>query len=352
MTGTTETIDPQNHVEEVEHQPEDQTNEGPETQDFPPLFDDESEALTENQLTGEEESPESEEEAVSPPPEGEETKQADEDEQKVEAEEEEKADGDAQEDDKPPQGFVPLAALHEERGKRQYLSQEVETLKTEIQTLKQSPQPLKTDSDFKVLSDEEFQELRGDDPEEAIAYLGRLRAYDIDQARKADIANREQAIIERSTQAMRDAIPEIYNAGSTINEDLSKFAVEQGFSEEYLPIMTDPRTKVIPPGSDEPVLLGDVAVGQVKMLHNLFQQRANNTGRAAIEKEVTARVTKEVTDKVTKQIMTKFKATPPEEYRSLGDIPGGEEHFDVTKNRTAKEVDRMSEAQRRVYLGG
>lgn len=348
--GTTQSTDTDNHVEDVEHSVEDQTNEGPEAQDFPPLFEDESESLTEEQLTGKEKAPEGEE-AATPPPEGDETPP----EEKASGDEPEKKaePGDTpKEDDKPPQGFVPLAALHEERGKRQYLSSEIEALKTEIAQLKDAPSLPKED-EFKVLSDTEFQDLLDEDPTEAILYDRKLRVYESEQAKQAEIANRDQAIIDRSTHAMREAVPQIYDPDSTINNDLTKFAVEQGFDAQYLPVLTDPRTKIIPPGTKEPVLLGDVAVGQVKMLYNLFQQRSNDGDRAAIEKDVTDRVTKEVTDKVTKEIMAKFKATPSQEYQSLGNVPGsGDEPFDVTKNLTSAQVDKLTESQREKYLGG
>ena len=89
------------------------------------------------------------------------------------------------------------------------------------------------------------------------------------------------------------------------------------------------------------------------MLYNLFQRRSNDGDRAAIEKDVTDRVTKEVTDKVTKEIMAKFKATPSQEYQSLGNVPGsGDEPFDVTKNLTSAQVDKLTESQREKYLGG
>ena len=360
--GTTITEDTDNHVEVVEHAPEDQTDEGPEAQDFPPLFEDESEALTEEQLTGDEEALESEEEAASPPPEGDEKPP----EEKASEEGDDTPPGDkppedkppedeAKEDGKPPEGYVPLAALHEERGKRQYLSTELETLKAEIKELKDVPQAPK-EGEFKVLSDKEFQDLLDEDPTEAILYDRRLRVHETGLSQKAEAQRADQAIIDQSARLMREAIPQIYDSNSTINNDLSKFAVEQGFDEQYLPVLTDPRTKVIPPGSNEPVLLGDVAVGQVKMLYNLYQQKSNSGDRAAIDKEIEVAVAKdrkETTDRVTKQIVAKFKATPTQDYHSIGDIPGGgDEPFDVSKTLTAAQVDKLSETQKRQYLGG
>ncbi len=362
MAGTTKTSDPKNHVEEVDHNLEEQTNEGPKAQDFPPLFEDESKSLSEEDLTGDEKTPKSEEKAATSPSKGDENppkekapeEEKDEPKEKegaVEKKIDEKPKSEPVDDDKPPEGFVPHGALHEERIKRQHLSGENETLRAEIAELKSTPKAPK-DGDFKVLSDAEFQELLEEDPTEAILYDRRLRVHEAGEAREADVQRTEEAIINQSTQAMREAVPQIYDPDSTINDDLSRFAVEQGFDEQSLPVLTDPRTKIIPPGSNEPVLLGNVAVGQVKMLYNLYK-RGDNSDRAAIEKEVTERVTKEVTDKVTKEIMAKFNATPSLEYHSLGDIPGsGDEPFDVSKNLTEKQIDNLSEAQRRRYLGG
>ena len=82
-------------------------------------------------------------------------------------------------------------------------------------------------------------------------------------------------------------------------------------------------------------------------------RKAKSSDRAAIEKEVTDRVTKEVTDRVTKEIMAKFKASPAQEYQSLASVPGnGDEPFDITKNLTPAQVDKLTPAQRRAYLGG
>lgn len=346
--ATTITEDLNNHVEEPEAPEENQTTDGPELQEFPPLFEDEEEH-SEEELIGEpEEAPEGEEEAVTPPPEGEEEEPPEKDAEEGKPEEE----GEPK-DDKPPAGYVPLAALHEERGKRQFLAQEIETLKQELQFLKESPpKDQKPEEEFRVLSDQEFQELLEDDPAEAILYDRRLRVYEAEQARKLEQERIEKEIVDRSAKAMLEVVPDLYDPNSTTNQELSKFAVEQGFNEDYLPVLTDPRTKIIPPGADEPVLLGDVAVSQVKMLYNLYQ-KAKSSDRAAIEKEVTDRVTKEVTDRVTKEIMAKFKASPAQEYQSLASVPGnGDEPFDITRNLTPAQVDKLTPAQRRVYLGG
>lgn len=364
MAGTTKTSDPENHVEEVDHNLENQTDEGPETQDFPALFEDETESLSEEDLTGDKETPESEKEAVPPPPEGDEPpkdkppeEKSEKPEKELEKKEEpakEELDKDEPDKEKPPSGFVPLAALHEERGKRQYLSQEVDGLRQEILTLKETPKGTKSDG-FKVLSDKEFEELLEENPTEAILYDRQLRVHEAGEVRKSDVQRADEAIINESTRAMREAVPQIYDPGSTINDDLTKFAVEQGFDEQYLPVLTDPRTKIIPPGSDEPVLLGNVAVGQVKMLYNLYK-RGDNSDRAAIDEEIAAAVKKdrkETTDRVTKEVMAKFNATPSQEYHSLGDIPGsGDEPFDVSKDLSEKQIDDLPEAQRRRYLGG
>ena len=348
--ATTQTEDTENHVEEPGHDIEEQTQEGPKAEEFPPLFEDEGESLSEEELIGDD-TPESEEGTVPPPPEGDEEPP-----EKSEEESEEDAEDTPTADKKPPEGYVSLKALHEERGKRQYLASEVESLKSEISQLKDISPAEKQGDDFKILSDAEFQDLLDEDPSEAILYDRRLRVHETTLSSQAEALRTDQVIIDQSTKAMLEAVPHIYDSDSTINEDLARFAVEQGFNEQFLPALTDPRTKIIIPGSTEPVLLGEAAVGQVKMLHNLFQHTSNDEDRAAIDDEIKAAVVKdrkETTDRVTKQIMAKFKAAPSNDYQSLGDVPGSEtEPFDVTKRLTSAQVDKLPAHERRAYLGG
>ena len=359
-TQTEESAQEQETQTQEKQNVDDLTREGPEPKDFPPLFDDEPEGYTEAQLTGEDEEEEAsgeEDNSETPPPSDDQTKSEDpkgdekeDDETKEEKEEEE---GDAV---KPPPGYVPLAALHEERGKRQLLSQEIDALKSEVQTLKQLPlgEEKKTEEEFKVLTDEEFAELLEDDPTEAILYDRKLRAYEAKQAAEAQRQAQEQVIIDRSVKAMTEVIPDIYDPQSSTNAELSKFALEQGFDEAFLPVLTDPRTKVIPPGQTDPVLLGEAAVGQVKLLYSLYQQR-NNDNRNALEAEIEAKLTPVITERVTKELMSKIKTSDnnPPGFTSLGEAPGaGDEPFDITKNLTAEQVDKLSPAKRRAYLGG
>jgi len=329
---------------------------------FDALFEDESDGFTEDQLTGEEgeeglteegkqsadekdkgskekESPQAEEKAAAPEPKGDEKPP-------------EKAEEKEVVDEKPPVGHVPLQALHEERTKRQDLALEVETLRQEVQRLTEEDKA-PDEEGFKVLSDGEFQELLDDDPAAAILYDRKLRVHEAKQSEATRQQQEEQTVVDSSFSAMREAIPDLYEPSSQTNKNLTDFAVQHGFNADFLPVLTDPRTKVIPPGGTEPILLGNVAVGTVKMLHTLYGSTQGNAvsreefDQALITKE------KEVTDRVTKELIQKFKAGPTPTFNSLGDVPGsGEQDFDVSRTLTDDQIKHLTPDQKEKYLGG
>ena len=262
---------------------------------------------------------------------------------------------------KPPAGYVPLAALHEERSRRKELAEEIRELRQQVTELTSGKRKGAEDGDgsgsnvvddmegFKVLSDEEFDELVEEDPQEALRYQSRLRRYE--QAQRAEEERRRQLddLVKTSVQAVAEAIPGFYEDDGEVAEKLSAFASQHGFGGAFSAYMTDPRTLVMPPGADEPVLLGEGAANLLKMIHSLHQA----VGTADPEK-LRAEVEKEVTAKVTKELMEKFKKDPTGvSFRDIGEIPGaGDKTPPVSGPLTEAEYARMSADERRAVLGG
>lgn len=255
------------------------------------------------------------------------------------------------EEGKPPKGFVPIQALHQERGQRQLMSQELAHLRSELEAIKSgkatTPEVSKPDlvePEFKVLSEAEFDALVEEDPVEAIKYDRKLRAHEAKQAQKARSADQEQSLIERSVGMMAEAVPGLYDQGSDVNAKLSNFAVEKGFADlDGLALVTDPRTRIID-ANGQPRMLGETAAHLVVMLNNLFQETNKDDGSKALTERIRAEVTKEVLSKITQPAGA--------EHRSIGDIPGDAGNTNVSAILTEAEFAKLSEADQRRLLGG
>lgn len=318
--------------------------------EFPSLF--ETENVSEAELRGEEEAAlegdklpegksETKEAAASPPkdkkPEGEKAAEKAQDEQ-----------------GKPPKGFVAIQALHQERGQRQLLTQEVQNLRAELEAVKQGREEIRGSEEekqveeeaFEVLSEAAFNELVEEDPVEAIKYDRKLRVYEARQADKAV----EQDTVEQSIGMMAAAVPGLYDTDNDVNRKLSDFAAEKGFADvDGLALITDPRTRIISPDGGPPQILGETAANLVIMLNTLFQEVATPRTPTEVEKALTERIRAQVT----KEVMSKIKQPAGAEHKSLGDIPG-DAGDDATLMRAMTEADfaKLSEADQRRYLGG
>ena len=331
-----------------------------------PLFE---EPVSESELRGEVEdeataaeegeSSETEKTGSSPPEDEEGTQKAagGDDDEKGTSEGESEAGIEARSEEKPPLGYVPIAALHEERRKRKELAAKVDELLTRF-----SDSPEESDSDggtadvdenFKVLTDEEFDALVEEDPQEAIRYQARLRQYEAKQRAQEEHRRRAEEIVRSSIGAVIEAIPDYYNEDGKTARELAAFAAEHGFSGDMADWMTDPRTLIIPPNAEPPMLLGEGAASLLKMIHALHEKSAKANPekvRAELEEEIT----KEVTAKVTKELLEKFKKDPAGTFRDIGEIPGSGDDIPpaATGLITEEQFARMSEEERRVLLGG
>lgn len=328
-----------------------------------PLFDET--APSEAELGGEEGEPE---EATGEPSGTEESAAASQptDEKKPEEEASkegpvEEASGDKPEEkkpEKPPAGYVPHAALHEQRMLRQELSQEVAELRQELADIK--GKDLKPDKDaFKVLSDEEFDELAEEDPAEAVKYERQLNKHlreqeAIDAKNKAseDQYRQDQAIINQSIERMEKAVPGLYEEGSPVNQELGQFAIENGFDPDFLGAMTSPSTLILPPKAKNAVLLGDGAAGLVSMIYKLRSAIKVNDPEA-LRAQIKTEIEKELTETITKQLMAKFKSQTGMEFKSIGDVPGASDEIPSASGgfTTEAQYANMSQTQRDKLLG-
>lgn len=232
------------------------------------------------------------------------------------------------EGDKPPTGHVPHAALYEERLHRQELAREVDYLHGELNALKAGQKADDLDA-FKVLTDEEFDELAEDDPVEAVKYQRALRKHEEEQyskevKRQTDQEQyyRDQTVISQSIERMEKAVFGIHEDGNPINQELTQFAIDSGFDPDYLQAMTSPGTLILPPGAKNAVLLGDGAAGLVDLIHKFYSA---TKGRAPAKAHIKGSGARKIGGTIT-------------------DIPEG--------GLTEADYAKMSSAEREKALGG
>jgi len=343
--------------------------------DFEPLFD--GEDVTEAELKGEEVEDKSLQgkEAAHPEPKDDEPKKED-SEKKAETEKEaaEKAaeaekvkevaakESEPDYTQPPPKGYVPLPALQEERkatvdlrkalsdaeSGKQELTAEIEALKT---APADEPDWVK---DFEVLASDKFDELVDDDPDKAIKYQHRLNEYNKISAAQNESKLAEKRRVDRTNQVITDsiaeiktAIPDLYAEDNTETmEAFVKTAVDAGFDEQYLHVLSRPDTLIIPPGGKVPIPLGKGAVSLTKLIDTL---RKSSGVRSELEKVLRPELEKEITAK----LMKKMKDSPAGEFRSITSVPGsGEEPGDFSKVLSEAEIGNLSDADQEKYLSG
>lgn len=342
--------------------------------DFGPLFGDE-EKFTEDQLRGtqvEDKKPseevkatpqEKKEEPATPEPKGEakETK-------KEEKKEEEKKE-EATPQPPPPKGFVPQQALTEARTQLKALKEEVGQLRS---ALSQKPaeviKPIESSEDakwkdFKELTDEEYEKLLDDEgPVETQKYDRKLRQYEKYKEQKARVeedrartSERLQSMISESAKKIEEAVPGIYAENSDTISRLATFAAENGFeNEDYLEILTNPETLIIPKNADKPYLNGPGALGLIKLLHGLQKKLSSPTNPTELRKQVEKELEPILTERITKQLLSKMRGTDKElAYRSLTEVPGSElAPEEASRTYSEEEWGRLPEEKRRQLLGG
>lgn len=254
---------------------------------------------------------------------------------------------------KTPKGYVPLQALHETRSALKEAKTDIEDLKQMVQDLKSKPTETEEPS-FKVLTDEEFDELASEDPLEAVRYQRRERKHlqeqaDLVQADKeaADIEESNLRFIDDVTTAeianMAKLVPGLHDEAPEAREAFKAKAVKAGFTNDMF-FLTDPGTKVIVRGETEPKLLGSLATSVMAVLAGIKDTAEPDT----IALEAKLRKT------ITAELITKFKAGGTKAFKSLTDAPKTSTKKQKSKhtNLSESELANLSEADQEKYLSG
>ena len=243
---------------------------------------------------------------------------------------------------KPPAGFVPLKALQEERTKRKELATQLVELQEAVDLLGKEEKTETKENEFAILSDDDLETLIEDDPQEALRYQVRLQKHQAKQravnlAKQSEDLNISEAVVE-----IQQVLPDIYDENSTSATELADFAVSKGFDPDYLPLLTDPRTKLITPDGKTKMVLGVGAASVISILHNMKNQQSVS------ETDVRTKLEKEITEQVTKQILAKMKgdAVP----MSINDLPGASEEISGDTILTEAQMARMSKADIDAYM--
>ena len=338
---------------------------------------------------GEEESEQSgtEEAGSSPPKDGEEERAAT-------GEGDDKGEGDEKGEAKPPEGYVPHEALHQEREKRKQLAVEVNDLRATIAGLqaagRKPGQDTRAGQPGKVAIPEDIREdvaafsnahpnlaevveqdtaegrdLRNciaeygpDDPITASlahSLSGKLeyqRAQQEVLERDARIAQaRSDAFVDKCLDQMEEAVPGLFAEDSTAGEDLLASAGKAGFDPRVIAPLTDPRAVIAVPdgqGGQRKMLLGAGAVQVVKMLAKLTESQAGSAdGVTTFSKEdVDKMVAEAVSDALKKSTTDK----PGKQYRGLGSAPGAAdvpEDVATLEDISEEEWGKLTPAQRK-----
>ena len=298
--------------------------------------------------------------------EGAEAVKAKEDEAKAKAEAEAKEkEASEKKDVIPPKGFVSKQALKEARDDIKALRDEVATLKATPTT----PRETKADAkwkDFKELSNKEYDELVDEDPQEAMKYSHRLEQFKEYKSEKKKAENQTQdnqrkfdSMVDEWTEKINEAVPGVYEEDSEVGSGLADVAKELGFEDEnYLSVMTDPRTMVIPHGQKETFFLGPGVMGLLKVLSNAKSKikTASGADEGTLREEITKELTAEITKKVTKQITEKLKGAKGEEFKSITDVPGGGDEVELGVEPQSEEdwakLKRTNPEKAKELLGG
>lgn len=180
------------------------------------------------------------------------------------------------------------------RAEREAFKAEINELKREIQELKGLGEDEETTEDteeepaFKVLSDEEFEELLEDDPVSAMKYERKLRKYEEGQKEKQTEQQRtekqEQAAIQSSIDYMTNSVPGLFDEKSSVADTLAEFAEANGLDGKYLAVLTDPTTKFILQDPDNPkktftVPLAHGAAALTKFIYSTYQSSKGGGGK-------------------------------------------------------------------------
>lgn len=301
--------------------------------------------------------------------------------EKVEEKVEEKKEGDGV---KPLPGFVPLAALHEERRTRQALTTEVEGLRGEIETLKLSKKTgedrvTEDKTEDSTISDfttkvADIKKKVEDDPVEAsrqtldlLEDLPKILQKVQEGVKKELNAGQEEKkseeefnkVVAQGMGLMEKLIPGISTPEtSDVNKTLSTFAEVNGLPVSLLNLFTHPGTLIM--GKDGRArYLGEDAAYFAHFLSRTHEISGNGEITKEMENEVLKKNkdewTKTIREEETAKLIKKFKGgLTKENVHSIGDLPGdtGETEDELFSGAILSEVQfaRLSSDQQKKYL--
>lgn len=287
-----------------------------------------------------------------------------EDAEKAESKEGTKEEPKDEADKKPPPGFVPREALHQERQTTKNLKAENARLAAELEkaqsAYEESDESDDEFKDFEVLDSKAFDDLLEDDPDAATKYqykLTRFLEYQRETQRLQQAKQRseqaEREIIQTAVEEMERVLP-----GCTQKEPpeevgvLGDFAIEQGIAPGMLAIITNPTTKITT-RNGENYYMGQGAAQIIKLIKSFHESRSNQPDAAKIRAEVESELRPKIEAEVQEKLMKKFQSGA-EGFRSLDDVAGsGKKETAPLNTGTLTETDwaKLSPQEQAQLLG-
>lgn len=321
---------------------------------IPPLFADEGESMTEEHEPSGEQNTKTEEQ-VAEKHDAAPAQEADGEEEGVETSEAGTAG------EKPPKGYVPYSALHEERMARKQAAeqlavaanqnaeliqrlQEAENIISALQSEGKTIEP----QEFRYLSQAEYDKLVEEDPAEALRYINRVREFERLDAQRQMIAARESMIIDDAYRMAQADAPEVFTDPEYASQ-LMDFAEQKGFPKSYMAALTNPNTRLVTPDGKHEIVLGPAAAGIVMLLNRYFKDSKNGSTPESVRKQLE----EELTGKITKELIGKLKKQGGD-FRDLETVPLAKEpdEHKSAEPVTEESYARMTPEQRRAFLGG
>lgn len=261
----------------------------------------------------------------------------------------------------PPKGYVPTAAIREVREENRALKDRLRVLEAKVLEPEVKPIPEampEVRPDFKVLTTSEFRELSEDSPRDALVYMAELRDYEKAQQMTADlerakVAREEEVgnLFRESVKLMEQAVPDLFEEGSTSQQELAEYAETIGFTKDMF-YLTNPETMVILPGETEPMYLGSQAAAFIAMLAGLRKGSAGGkpaADQAALRKTIEA----ELRTKIESEVLSKIKTGSGKAFKSMSDIPSSDSDVPSTAQiLTEAQFIKLTPAQQKAYLSG
>jgi hypothetical protein len=266
------------------------------------------------------------------------------------------------EPDKPPPGYVPQAALHQERQANKNLKAEVQRLSAELAKATTAPVEAKESDafkDFKVLNDAEFEQLLEEDPDGATRYQYKFTKYRDHQSKVQARQMAEQnatrartAMITEAAAHINEMLPGIHEGKNETVPALVDFAQSNGVHPEWLQLLTDPRTEVIT-HDGKSLLLGNGAVQVVHLVKSAFEKVSRTPNEAQIRSKIEAELRPKIEAELQQTLMSKLQADP-ESFRSIDQIAGTGKKDSQPRMGVPSESEwaRMSPAEQERMLGG